>query len=844
MQCLFPQGNDKSLAGRFYEKLIGVDRFAVSNKEKVNHHFTVEHYAGDVSYDTYGFIAKNKDQLYQESLELMEVSEDPLLKLLFPKPKASAKDASAGSKVQQKTVGSQFKEQLAALLKTIRSTSPHYVRCLKPNDVAAPGKIVRGRLVDQLRYGGVLEAVKVARAGYPVRMLLADFCSRYFMLGGKNGKPMDVQRARKDGDGKPAALKIVEAVKLQAEVEYQVGITKLFLRKSAYQKIEDLRLSKMKEMATRIQAAARGQQAARQYRATLRSCRTLQRVIRGFLGRAEANRARQHRAAVRIQTAARGSQARAARTRAIRAVLRTQAAFRAYRGRKARTELRRDKAAMKLQAWFRAAPCRRSFLLMRRAVVVVQTIARGALARMELKRLRVEAKQVGNLQSKLQELQARVQVLEGELAEERAAHEALKASASSRGSEAAVAAAAAAAEPFREQISQLEVNLTSTTAELQAANERAEGFQTQLVALQAQAAAATASTQVANDAVPAAAPTGEHADELGALRAALVEAQERNAEYASKIDRLVEASASDSTAVARIAELEAALEKAQTSAPSAEIPSPTSDDAAQERIAALEAEVDALRASVTVPKEANVARSHDEAAAAAAVPAGGAEAEASPELAKLRAEVEYLRAALANTANGDAATNVEPESNGLSSPMSPTSPGASEVAGLKAHIAFLESSLHEATELNQAYSEGNHLAGANTEQLIKANKRIEDVEQENAALIQQLEQHIGRMCDAENRANDLHNDYNNLRRQSKALEEELLETQQEKNQLEEKLQAMETMHMKASGVKIALARRLEELILKNRSLEAEKLELEELSERLRQDVQLLRGQVG
>ncbi len=55
--------------------------------------------------------------------------------------------------------------QLEELMVTIRTTSAHYVRCMKPNPKNEPGWIHRQTVVDQLRYGGVLEAVRVSRVG-------------------------------------------------------------------------------------------------------------------------------------------------------------------------------------------------------------------------------------------------------------------------------------------------------------------------------------------------------------------------------------------------------------------------------------------------------------------------------------------------------------------------------------------------------------------------------------------------------------------------------------------------------------------------------------------------------
>lgn len=67
------------------------------------------------------------------------------------------------------TVGSQFQSQLASLMAVIRATNPHYVRCLKPNSQCVPVVFDRRGVTGQLRCGGVLEAVRVARLGKRAR---------------------------------------------------------------------------------------------------------------------------------------------------------------------------------------------------------------------------------------------------------------------------------------------------------------------------------------------------------------------------------------------------------------------------------------------------------------------------------------------------------------------------------------------------------------------------------------------------------------------------------------------------------------------------------------------------
>lgn len=82
-----------------------------------------------------------------------------------------------------KSVCAKFAEQLVDLRVRINATSPHYIRCLKPNDELLPDDFDPKQIVEQLRYSGVLEAVRVSRAGYPTRYPHSQFISRYYMLG-------------------------------------------------------------------------------------------------------------------------------------------------------------------------------------------------------------------------------------------------------------------------------------------------------------------------------------------------------------------------------------------------------------------------------------------------------------------------------------------------------------------------------------------------------------------------------------------------------------------------------------------------------------------------------------
>jgi myosin-5 len=55
--------------------------------------------------------------------------------------------------------------QLRGLMTTLTECQPHFVRCVKPNAAGKPGRWEPGYVLEQLRAGGVLEAVRIAVAG-------------------------------------------------------------------------------------------------------------------------------------------------------------------------------------------------------------------------------------------------------------------------------------------------------------------------------------------------------------------------------------------------------------------------------------------------------------------------------------------------------------------------------------------------------------------------------------------------------------------------------------------------------------------------------------------------------
>ncbi|XP_023698190.2 myosin-7-like [Paramormyrops kingsleyae] len=73
------------------------------------------------------------------------------------------------------TVSALHRENLNKLMTNLRSTHPHFVRCIIPNETKTPGAMENPLVMHQLRCNGVLEGIRICRKGFPNRILYGDF---------------------------------------------------------------------------------------------------------------------------------------------------------------------------------------------------------------------------------------------------------------------------------------------------------------------------------------------------------------------------------------------------------------------------------------------------------------------------------------------------------------------------------------------------------------------------------------------------------------------------------------------------------------------------------------------
>ncbi|XP_042337811.1 myosin heavy chain, fast skeletal muscle-like, partial [Plectropomus leopardus] len=165
-ECMFPKATDTSFKNKLHDQHLGKTKAFEKpkpGKGKAEAHFSLVHYAGTVDYNIAGWLEKNKDPLNDSVVQLYQKASNKLLSMLYA-THASAEEAGGGKKGGGKkkggsfqTVSALFRENLGKLMTNLRSTHPHFVRCLIPNESKTPGLMENHLVIHQLRCNGVLE---------------------------------------------------------------------------------------------------------------------------------------------------------------------------------------------------------------------------------------------------------------------------------------------------------------------------------------------------------------------------------------------------------------------------------------------------------------------------------------------------------------------------------------------------------------------------------------------------------------------------------------------------------------------------------------------------------------
>ncbi|XP_040904980.1 myosin-7B-like [Toxotes jaculatrix] len=262
-ECMFPKATDHSFKTKLYDNHLGkspnFQRPRPDKKRKYETHFEVVHYAGVVPYNITGWLDKNRDPLNETVVVLFQKSSNKLMAGLFENYISSemAGDLKAETKHRKRkaasfqTVSQLHKENLNKLMANLRSTQPHFVRCIIPNETKNPGVMDPFLVLHQLRCNGVLEGIRICRKGFPNRILYAEFKQRYRILN-----PCAIPE---DSfvDSRKAVEKLLGSLDID-HTQYKFGHTKVFFKAGLLGQLEDMRDTRLSQILTTVQAMCRG----------------------------------------------------------------------------------------------------------------------------------------------------------------------------------------------------------------------------------------------------------------------------------------------------------------------------------------------------------------------------------------------------------------------------------------------------------------------------------------------------------------------------------------------------------------------------------------------------------
>uniref|UniRef100_A0A669C376 Myosin heavy chain 7 n=1 Tax=Oreochromis niloticus TaxID=8128 RepID=A0A669C376_ORENI len=249
-ECMFPKASDATFKAKLYDNHLGKSsNFQKPRvvKGKPEAHFALMHYAGTVDYNINNWLVKNKDPLNETVVALYQKSTVKLLATLF------ANYAGADSGLTMAILFSMmcYQENLNKLMTNLRSTHPHFVRCIIPNETKTPGAMENPLVMHQLRCNGVLEGIRICRKGFPNRILYGDFKQRYRILN-----PAAIPEGQFI-DSRKGAEKLLGSLDIDHN-QYKFGHTKVFFKAGLLGQLEEMRDDRLSLIITGIQARSRG----------------------------------------------------------------------------------------------------------------------------------------------------------------------------------------------------------------------------------------------------------------------------------------------------------------------------------------------------------------------------------------------------------------------------------------------------------------------------------------------------------------------------------------------------------------------------------------------------------
>uniref|UniRef100_A0A8D3AFU5 Unconventional myosin-X-like n=2 Tax=Scophthalmus maximus TaxID=52904 RepID=A0A8D3AFU5_SCOMX len=271
----FPKGTDYTLLEKLHSR--HATNLYYVKPRVTDHQFGIKHYAGEVLYDVRGILEKNRDTFRDDILFILKESRLDFIYDLFERVGSRSGDETLkmGTARRKPTVSSQFRDSLHSLMATLSASNPFFVRCIKPNMDKKANRFDPDVVLNQLRYSGMLETVKIRRAGFSVRRTFQDFYSRYKMI----------LKSKIHSDDEKQSCSELLVLHDKTKKEWQLGKTKVFLKEALEQRLEKEREEVRRRAGMVIRAHILSYVARKQYKKVLSSVVTIQKNYRAHFWR-------------------------------------------------------------------------------------------------------------------------------------------------------------------------------------------------------------------------------------------------------------------------------------------------------------------------------------------------------------------------------------------------------------------------------------------------------------------------------------------------------------------------------------------------------------------------------
>uniref|UniRef100_A0A8C2U710 Unconventional myosin-XIX n=1 Tax=Coturnix japonica TaxID=93934 RepID=A0A8C2U710_COTJA len=181
-ECRLNRSSNPDLFQTRIEKALSDNQCLSRDKFSKKPNFIISHYAGKVCYQLAAMVEKNKDPIPPELVHVLQNSKDALLQKLFPIAENHQNNTKMQNRAAVVTVVSKFKSSLENLMQILNSTKPHYIRCIKPNADCKAMTFRKEEVLSQLQACGIVEAITISAAGFPIRISFQSFADRYEIL--------------------------------------------------------------------------------------------------------------------------------------------------------------------------------------------------------------------------------------------------------------------------------------------------------------------------------------------------------------------------------------------------------------------------------------------------------------------------------------------------------------------------------------------------------------------------------------------------------------------------------------------------------------------------------------